>query len=93
MRRTSGLPWAGAGATCSSRARSCAWSPRPTWSTLLVATAKQIMDDGLDAVIASADAGAAAEAEATRVELLTTQGADANHADEKIERIRELAGD
>ncbi len=59
----------------------------------LVATAKRIMDDGLDAVIASADAGAAAEAEATRVELLTAQGVDANRADEKIERIRELAGD
>src|SRR5204863_294606 len=36
----------------------------------LVATAKQIMDEGIDAVIASADAGAAAEAEATRVELI-----------------------
>ena len=34
------------------------------------------------------DAGAAAEAEATRVELLTTQGVDANHSGEKIERIK-----
>ncbi len=59
----------------------------------LVATAKQIMDDGIDAVIAGADAGAAAEAEAVRVELITSQGADVNHADEKIDRIRELAGD
>src|SRR3954453_7223417 len=59
----------------------------------LVATAEQIMEDGVDAVIASADAGAAAEAEATRVELLATQGVDANHADEKIEKIRELTGD
>src|SRR6476659_5401329 len=59
----------------------------------LVATAEQIMEDGIDAVIARADAGAAAEAEATRVELLATQGVDANHADEKIEKIRELAGE
>jgi len=59
----------------------------------LVATAEQIMEDGIDAVIARADVGAAAEAEATRVELLATQGVDANHADEKIEKIRELAGE
>jgi (E)-4-hydroxy-3-methylbut-2-enyl-diphosphate synthase len=59
----------------------------------LVATAEQIMEDGIDAVIARADAGAAEEAEATRVELLATQGVDANHADEKIEKIRELAGE
>ena len=59
----------------------------------LVATAKQIMDDGIEAVIANADVGAAAEAEAVRVELITSQGNDANHDAEKIERIRELAGD
>ena len=59
----------------------------------LVATAEQIMEDGIDAVIARADSGAAAEAEATRVELLATQGVDANHADEKSEKIRELAGE
>jgi (E)-4-hydroxy-3-methylbut-2-enyl-diphosphate synthase len=59
----------------------------------LVETAQRIMADGVDAVIAAADRGAAAEAEATRVELLATQGADANHAGEKIERIRELAGE
>ncbi len=59
----------------------------------LVATAKQIMDEGIEAVIASADAGAAAEAEATRVELITSQGTDANHDAEKIDRIRELAAE
>ena len=42
-------------------------------------------------MLADADAGAAAEAEATRVELLSTQGLDANNASEKIERIREIA--
>ena len=59
----------------------------------LVETARQIMDDGIEAVIANADVGAAAEAEAVRVELITSQGADANHDAEKIERIRELASD
>jgi (E)-4-hydroxy-3-methylbut-2-enyl-diphosphate synthase len=59
----------------------------------LVAEAERIMAEGFDAVLASAEAGAAAEAEATRVELLTTQGLDANDAATKIERIREVAGE
>ena len=59
----------------------------------LVETAKQIMDDGIEAVIANADVGAAAEAEAVRVELITSQGNDANHDAEKIARIRELASE
>jgi (E)-4-hydroxy-3-methylbut-2-enyl-diphosphate synthase len=59
----------------------------------LVAEAERIMAEGFDAVLASADSGAAAEAEATRVELLATQGLDANHATEKIARIREVAGE
>ena len=59
----------------------------------LVETARQIMNDGIEAVIANADVGAAAEAEAVRVELITSQGNDVNHDTEKIERIRELAGE
>ncbi len=59
----------------------------------LVETARQIMADGIEAVIANADVGAAAEAEAVRVELITSQGNDANHDAEKIERIREIAGE
>ena len=59
----------------------------------LVAEAERIMEEGIDAVLASADVGAAEEAEAARVELLAEQGADVNHAGEKIERIREVAGD
>ena len=39
------------------------------------------------------EGGAAAEAEAVRVELITSQGNDANHDAEKIERIRELASE
>lgn len=56
----------------------------------LVAEAERIMEEGIDAVIASADSGAAAEAEATRVELLATQGADVNHVEEHLERIQEI---
>ena len=56
----------------------------------LVAEAERIMADGIDAVLARADAGAAREAEAARVELLSTQGLDVNHAAEKIEKIREI---
>ena len=59
----------------------------------LVAEAERIMEEGVDAVLASADAGAEAEAEATRVELLATQGDDVNHVEEHVERIREIAGD
>ena len=60
----------------------------------LVATAKQIMEDGLDAVDRRRPTWVRPpRPRRSRVELLAIQGADANHADEKIERIRELAGD
>ena len=42
-------------------------------------------------MLASADAGAEAEAEAARAELLAEQGTDVNHAGEKIDRIRGIA--
>jgi (E)-4-hydroxy-3-methylbut-2-enyl-diphosphate synthase len=57
----------------------------------LVAEAERIMEDGIEAVLASADAGAAAETEAARAEMLADQGSDVNHAGEKIDRIREVA--
>lgn len=57
----------------------------------LVAEAERIMEDGIEAVLASADAGAEAEAEAARAELIAEQGSDVNHAGEKIDRIRDLA--
>ncbi|MGZ4737102.1 MAG: flavodoxin-dependent (E)-4-hydroxy-3-methylbut-2-enyl-diphosphate synthase [Acidimicrobiia bacterium] len=57
----------------------------------LVAEAERIMEEGIEAVLASADAGAEAEAEAARAELLAEQGSDVNHAGEKIERIRGIA--
>jgi (E)-4-hydroxy-3-methylbut-2-enyl-diphosphate synthase len=57
----------------------------------LVDEGERIMAEGIEARLAAADAGAAAEAERTRDELLRIQGTDANQADEKIEKIREIA--
>ncbi len=57
----------------------------------LVAEAERIMEDGIEAVIASADPTAAAQAEAARAELLAEQGTDVNHSGEKIDRIRGIA--
>jgi (E)-4-hydroxy-3-methylbut-2-enyl-diphosphate synthase len=56
----------------------------------LVAEAERIMDEGIDAVLASSDAGAPAAPEADREALLATQGTDANHAGERIDKIRDL---
>jgi (E)-4-hydroxy-3-methylbut-2-enyl-diphosphate synthase len=57
----------------------------------LVEEAERVMAEGVESVLASADAGAEAEAERTRAELLQIQGTDANEDAAKIERIREVA--
>jgi hypothetical protein len=57
----------------------------------LVEEAERIVAEGIEARLAAADEGAEAEARANREELLRVQGEDANHAAEKIERIREVA--
>jgi (E)-4-hydroxy-3-methylbut-2-enyl-diphosphate synthase len=57
----------------------------------LVDEGERIMAEGIEARLAAADEGAEAEAERTRDELLQIQGTDANKADEKIEKIREIA--
>jgi hypothetical protein len=57
----------------------------------LVAEAEAIIAEGFDARLAAADANAEAITAATRDELLQIQGLDANHSDEKIDRIREIA--
>jgi len=57
----------------------------------LVDEGERIMAEGIEARLAAADDGAEAEAERTRDELLQIQGTDANKADEKIEKIREIA--
>lgn len=65
--------------------------PEAEMITALVDEAERIMAEGIDARLAAADTNAAAEAAADREELLQIQGRDANHTEERIERIREIA--
>jgi (E)-4-hydroxy-3-methylbut-2-enyl-diphosphate synthase len=58
----------------------------------LVEEAKLIMAEGVEARLAARDEGAEAEAEADRAMLLDDRGVDANHASERIEKIRRRAG-
>ena len=57
----------------------------------LVEEAERIVEEGVEARIAAADADAEAIAAATRDELIQIQGPDANHTSEKIDKIREIA--
>jgi (E)-4-hydroxy-3-methylbut-2-enyl-diphosphate synthase len=54
----------------------------------LVEWAGTIAEEGIEGALSHADANAAAEAEADRALLFDEQGADANHASERIEVIR-----
>ncbi|MGD0853122.1 MAG: flavodoxin-dependent (E)-4-hydroxy-3-methylbut-2-enyl-diphosphate synthase [Acidimicrobiales bacterium] len=54
----------------------------------LVEEATKIVAEGVEARLAARDEGAEAEAEADRAMLLDDRGADANHASERIEKIR-----
>jgi (E)-4-hydroxy-3-methylbut-2-enyl-diphosphate synthase len=58
----------------------------------LVAEAERLVAEGIDARLAAADAGAAAEAEADRRDLLAGKGVDANASEERIELIRKKYG-
>ena len=58
----------------------------------LVKEAEAIVSEGIEARLAAADENAEAIAAATRDELLQIQGTDANRADERVERIRDIAG-
>jgi phosphomannomutase len=53
----------------------------------LVAEAEKLVEQGVAARLAAADAGAAAEADADRAALLDLRGDDANHADTAIALI------
>jgi len=64
--------------------------PERKWSNALVDEAERIMAEGIEARIAAADVGAAAEAAATRDELLQIQGNDANNTDDRQAAIREM---
>jgi (E)-4-hydroxy-3-methylbut-2-enyl-diphosphate synthase len=57
----------------------------------LVDEAERIVEEGIDARLAAADADAEAIAAADREQLVELRGSDANHAQERIERIREIA--
>ncbi|MBW3611570.1 MAG: hypothetical protein KY438_08565 [Actinobacteria bacterium] len=54
----------------------------------LVEEAEKLVADGVEARLAAADAGAAAEAEADRAALLADQGDDANASEARVELIR-----
>jgi (E)-4-hydroxy-3-methylbut-2-enyl-diphosphate synthase len=56
----------------------------------LVEWAKIVSEDGVEAALGRADAGAAAEAEKDRAALLDDKGADANDAGTHIDAIRKL---
>jgi hypothetical protein len=58
----------------------------------LVQEAEAIVSEGIEARLAAADENAEAIAAATRDELLQIQGSDANRSDERVERIRDIAG-
>jgi (E)-4-hydroxy-3-methylbut-2-enyl-diphosphate synthase len=66
--------------------------PEAEMVAALVEEAERIMSEGIEARLAAADEGAAAEAEATRVALLESQGSDVNAEAERIARIQEIAG-
>jgi (E)-4-hydroxy-3-methylbut-2-enyl-diphosphate synthase len=65
--------------------------PEAEMVAALVEEAERIVAEGIDARIAAADEDAERIAEQTREELLQIQGHDVNHAEEKIEKIREIA--
>jgi len=65
--------------------------PEAEMVSALIDEAERIMAEGIDARLAAADANAAEIAAATREELLQIQGLDANHSDDKILKIREIA--
>ncbi len=65
--------------------------PEADMVTALVDEAEKIVAEGIEARLAAADENAEAIAAATREELLQIQGLDANHSDEKIDKIREIA--
>jgi hypothetical protein len=60
----------------------------------LVAEAERLVEEGFEARLAAADAGAEAEAEADRRALLDAKGDDANQSEARVTLIRKhLAGE
>jgi (E)-4-hydroxy-3-methylbut-2-enyl-diphosphate synthase len=65
--------------------------PESEMVTALVEEAERIVEEGVEARLAAADADAEAITAAAREELIQIQGRDVNHAEERILRIRDLA--
>jgi (E)-4-hydroxy-3-methylbut-2-enyl-diphosphate synthase len=57
----------------------------------LIDEAEKLVKEGVEARLAAADSGAAAEAEADRLALLDDKGADANDSEQRVELIRKRA--
>jgi (E)-4-hydroxy-3-methylbut-2-enyl-diphosphate synthase len=62
--------------------------PEEEMTSSLVAEAERLVAEGIEARLAAADAGAEGEAEADRLALLESRGADANRSEERVEIIR-----
>jgi (E)-4-hydroxy-3-methylbut-2-enyl-diphosphate synthase len=67
--------------------------PEDEMVSALVAEAEQLVAEGVEARLALADAGAEAEAEADRRDLLEAKGTDANSSETKVELIRKKFGE
>ena len=67
--------------------------PEDEMVAALVAEAERLVAEGVEARLAAADAGAEAEAEADRRELLESKGDDANASESRVELIRKRFGD
>ena len=67
--------------------------PEDEMVSALVAEAEQLVAEGVEARLALADAGAEAEAEADRRDLLEAKGTDANASETKVELIRKKYGE
>jgi (E)-4-hydroxy-3-methylbut-2-enyl-diphosphate synthase len=65
--------------------------PEAEMVTALVEEAERIVEEGIEARLAAADVDAEAIAAADREQLVELRGVDVNHADARIERIREIA--
>jgi (E)-4-hydroxy-3-methylbut-2-enyl-diphosphate synthase len=67
--------------------------PEADMVSALVEEAERILEEGIEARIAAADVDAEAIAAATRAELLSEQGVDANDDASRIDRVRHAAED
>jgi (E)-4-hydroxy-3-methylbut-2-enyl-diphosphate synthase len=65
--------------------------PEAEMVSALVDEAEKIVEEGIEARLAAADANAESIAAAEREQLVELRGTNVNHSDERIERIREIA--